>query len=391
MRSLLPDAARSEGTAALTAVELAGPADDTPFITYDLGVVRRQVAAFRDAFRDRVAVRYAVKCNPDPLVLAAVASSGGGFEIASLAELDLALAAGARPADVLYSNPVKAPGHVAGAAARGVVRFAVDAPEELEKVARHAPGAGVYVRLAVDDTSSRFPLSAKFGTTREEARRLLLAAPGLGLVPAGLTFHVGSQCTDPDAWAHAVRLCAPLMAELQEGGVRLRMLDVGGGFPARYAPSEVLPDLRDVGARVLEALESLPYVPEELYCEPGRALVAESAVLGATVIGRAERSGRVWVYTDVGAYNGLMEAAQTSGTLAFPVTTSRTDLAGGPTVHCTVTGPSCDSSDTLLRDAVLPAGLEVGDRVYLGSAGAYSVCYASTFNGFPLPRARYVG
>lgn len=373
----------------LRARDLEGLAGAEPFLVYDLGVVGDRVRAFSRAFDGRVAVRYAVKCNPDPRVLAAVVAAGGGFEIASLGELDLAVAAGADPRDVLYSNPVKPPSHVAVAALRGVRRFAVDSPEELAKVARYAPGAGVYVRLVVDDTSSRFPLSSKFGTTREQARRLLLAAPTLGLTPYGLTFHVGSQCTDRQAWARAVRATAPLLRDLLDAGVRLRLLDVGGGFPARYAPSEQLPDLDDVGAEVLAALDALPYVPQELVCEPGRAVVAESAVLGATVIGRAERSGRVWVYTDVGAYNGLMEAAQTAGTLAFPVWTSR-DVPGGPTARCTLTGPSCDSSDTLLRDVDLPTDLDVGDRVFLGSAGAYGLCYASTFNGFPLPRTVYV-
>lgn len=390
MHPLLPVAPSPGRADLLTPEELAVLPEGTPFLAYDLRVVADAVAAFDRAFQGRVAVRYALKCNPDPRVLQTVTQAGGGFEIASLGELHLAVAAGAAPADLLYSNPVKPPGHVAAAAAAGVRRFAVDSPQELAKVAVHAPGAGVYVRLRVDDTSSRFPLSSKFGTTPEEARRLLLAAAGLGLVAEGLTFHVGSQCTDPDAWAHAVRVCAPLVRDLLADGVRLRLLDLGGGFPARYGAGEVLPDLDDVGARVLDALDELPYVPEEVVCEPGRALVAEAAVLGATVIGLAERNGRLWVYTDVGAYNGLMEAAQTAGRLAFPVSTSRRDAAGSPTVRCTVTGPSCDSSDTLLRDAELPAGLEVGDRLYLGSAGAYSLCYASTFNGFDLPTPVYL-
>ena len=358
-------------------------------LVYDLRAVGERVLAFRAAFGDRVGVHYAVKCNPDARVLATVEQAGGGFEIASLGELALTTAAGADPCDVLYSNPVKPPSHVAAAAAAGVRRFAVDSPEELDKIAQHAPGTGVYVRLRVDDTSSRFPLSSKFGTSHEHAERLLLAAAELGLVPEGLTFHVGSQCTDPGAWARAVRQCGPLLQQLDRAGVRLRLLDIGGGFPARYAADEPLPDLLEVGADVLDALGSLPYEVPDVVCEPGRAVVAESAVLAATVIGRAQRQGRTWVYTDVGAYNGLMEAAQTGGRLPFPVSTSR-DADAGPTMRCTVTGPSCDSSDTLLGDAELPADLAVGDRVYFGSAGAYSLSYASAFNGFPIPESLYL-
>ena len=382
-RSWTPSPALSP--AALRAVPV-----EEAFIAYDLGAVAARVRAFTGAFRGRVGVHYAVKCNPDPRVLQTVAQTGGGFEIASLAELELATAAGVDPCDVLYSNPVKPPSHVAAAAAAGVRRFSVDCPQELDKIAQHAPGTGVYVRLQVDDTSSRFPLSAKFGTSCEQAVRLLAAAPGLGLVPEGLTFHVGSQCTDVDAWARGVRRCGPLLRELDRAGVRIRLLDIGGGFPARYAADEQLPDLADIAAGVLDALASLPYEPELVVCEPGRAVVAEAAVLSATVIGTAEREGRTWVYTDVGAYNGLMEAAQTGGCLPFPVASSRNEQAAG-TMRCTVTGPSCDSSDTVLRDALLPADTQVGDRLYFGTAGAYSLCYASPFNGFPVPRAVYVG
>ena len=364
--------------------------DDGPVLAYDLRVVADRVRGFREAFGGRVGVRYAVKCNPDPQVLRTVAGAGGGFEVASLPEVGLALAAGAAVEQVLYSNPVKPPAHVAGAFAAGVTRFAVDSPEELAKIAEHAPGAGVFVRLRVDDGASRFPLSSKFGTSLDAAGQLLRDARRLGLVPEGLTFHVGSQCTDVDAWARAVRACGPVLADLLADGVRLRLLDIGGGFPAQYASGGAVPSLAALAERVLAAVDALPYVPEELVCEPGRAVVAEAAVLAVTVIGRAERDGRRWLYTDVGAYNGLMEAAQTAGTMAYPVATSRPQRPGAPTVRCTVTGPSCDSSDTLLDDVELPADVAVGDRLYLSSTGAYSLCYASSFNGFPAPRSAYL-
>lgn len=371
----------------LDLVELAFARDETPFLAYDLSLVRDRVAAFERAFDGRVSVRYAAKCNPDARVLETVHAAGAGFEIASAAELALITAAGAEPSAVLYSNPVRPPSHVRAAFEAGVRRYAIDSHEELVKLARHAPGVEVFVRMRVDDSSSRFPLSSKFGTSHDDARRLLLEARRLGLVPVGLTFHVGSQCTDADAWAHAVRLCGPVMVELAREGVELSLLDLGGGFPAHY-DSHDLPDLTDLAGRALEAVDALPYLPAELVCEPGRALVAEAATLATTVIGRTERNGRPWVFLDVGAYNGLMECAQTQGRMPFPLSTDR---ASGPLVRCTVTGPSCDSSDTLLRDAELPADLEVGDRVYIGSAGAYSLCYAAPFNGFPVPVPVYLG
>lgn len=361
--------------------------DDTPFLAYDLDRVSTAVRVFADSFAGRVGIRYAVKCNTDPRVLQTAADAGAGFEVASLGELQLLASLGLLDAPrVLYSNPVKPPAHIAATFAAGVRRFAVDSHEELDKLARWAPGADVFIRVRVDDSSSRFPLSSKFGVGHEEARRLLLDARALGLVPAGLTFHVGSQCTDVDAWAHAVTLCGPVMTELLSDGITLTLLDLGGGFPAHYG-GEVVPELPVVAAHVLAALDTLPYLPAEVVCEPGRALVAEAATLATSVIGKAERNGRPWVYLDVGAYNGLMECQQTQGRMHFPL---RTDRPAGPLVRCTVTGPSCDSSDTLFYDAELPADLEVGDRVYVGSAGAYSSCYAAPFNGFPVPVPVYL-
>lgn len=355
----------------------------TPFLALDLGTVRDRYHSLVGAFAGRIGVCYAVKCNPDPEVLTTLAAAGSGFEIASAAELEMLLPLGVDPERVLYSNPVKPPSHVRQTFERGVRRFAVDCLGEVLKVAEQAPGSQVYVRVRVDDTRSRFPLSTKFGLPVGEAAALLLTARDNGLVPAGLTFHVGSQCTDVGAWGRAIDSLAPVLRELSEHGVTLTLLDIGGGFPAQYG--EPGPDLCEIADRTLRALARLPYAPAEIVCEPGRAVVAEAAVLVTSVIGRETRMGREWVYLDAGAYNGLMEAAQTRGRWQFPLRTSRPEGPGAVVVSCTVTGPTCDSSDTLMNDADLPADLELNDRVYIGSAGAYSLCYASSFNGFEPP------
>src|SRR5439155_21197859 len=162
-----------------------------------------------------------------------------------------------------------------------------------------------------------------------------------------------------------------------------------GGFPARYTtPVPALPLIASV---IGDTLRRLPYRPPVLAAEPGRYLVAESGVLAATVIGVAEREAERWVHLDVGGYNGMMEAVQTGGRWHFPLRTSRPDHFRAPAVPTTVTGPSCDSSDTLFYGVPLPATLAVGDRVYIGTAGAYTSSYASSFNGFPPPRVLYVG
>lgn len=369
--------------AALAPSELDLLTNETPFLVTDIDSIQARYKAFVAAFRGRVDVHYAVKCNPSVPVLRALSRAGAGFEIASAYELQLAMEAGAAAADVLYSNPVRPSAHLRIAAALGVRYYAIDGPGELRKVADHAPGSAVIARIRVDDGGSRFPLSSKFGADPEVAHRLLREAPRLGLVPAGLTFHVGSQSTDPTAWARAIEQCGEVMALLAEDGIELELLDIGGGFPATVGDN--VPTLEEIGASTLAAVDRLPIPVRRLVAEPGRGLVADASVLAATVIGRERRAGRVWVYLDVGAYNGLMEAAQTAGRWPFPLRTSRADDRSAARLHCTLTGPTCDSSDTVLVDADLPDTIEEGDRVYIGSAGAYSLSYTASFNGFNAP------
>jgi ornithine decarboxylase len=361
---------------------------DTPFLVCDRSSVERRFEELTDALPE-LSVFFAMKCNSAGPLLDTLAGLGSSFEVASAAELRMVAAAGVPAGAVLYSNPVKPPGHIVEAYAAGLHRFAFDSEPELHKLARYAPGASVYARLRVDDGASLFPLSKKFGTSVDEVARLLEQASQLGLVPYGVTFHVGSQCTNPMAWDRALEDCAAVMRRLLRRGVRLRMVNLGGGMPARYTTPVPEPAL--IASVIRTALTRLPYQPEVLAAEPGRYLVAESGVLAATVIGLDSRDGQRWVFLDVGGYNGMMEAVQTGGRWLFPLLTSRPDHYREPSVPTVVTGPSCDSSDTMFYDAPLPAGLEVGDRVYIGSAGAYTSSYASTFNGFPAPTLHFVG
>lgn len=370
---------------ALSPARLDALRQPTPFLACEAASIEHRYRVLRHLLPE-VELFFAVKCNPAPEVLGTLSGLGAGFEVASFYELEMVEAAGARPEEVIYSNTVKPPGHIAAAYAAGMFRFAFDSEGELLKLARQAPGSSVYVRIAVDDDQSLFPLSKKFGTSAGEAFRLLQTAVGLGLVPYGVTFHVGSQCMDPQAWGRAMARCGTLMRRLQQRGIRLEMLDLGGGMPARYV--DPTPPLGEIAEVIRGSLDRLPYRPGLIAAEPGRVLVAESAVLVATVIGIDHRGGERWAYLDVGGYNGMMEAVQTAGRWQFPLRTALS--ADAPSVPTTVTGPSCDSSDTMFYDAPLPASLETGDRVYIGTAGAYTTSYASHFNGFPPPQVVFV-
>ncbi|MDQ4008444.1 MAG: type III PLP-dependent enzyme [Actinomycetota bacterium] len=360
----------------------------TPFLAGDLRMLADRFRRFHMAM-PRVQPFYAVKCNSAPEVLRTAAAEGAGFEVASLGELRMLQAIGVDASDVLYSNTVKPAHHVAGAAEAGVWRFAVDCEGELDKIAREAPGAAVYVRVRVDDSGSVFPLSRKFGAESHHARALLQQAEQLGLRPYGLTFHVGSQCAATSSWRQAIASMARLMRQLRSDGIEIDMLDIGGGFPARY--DDPVPSIVQIGKVVNRALdELLPYEPKLLAAEPGRHLVAETAVMVATVLGREERAGEEWLYVDVGAYNGLMETQQTVGQWRFPLWSSRADHGVVPQAPFTVTGPTCDSADTMFYGAALPVTMSEGDRLFIASAGAYTLSYASHFNGFPPPQTVFL-
>jgi ornithine decarboxylase len=354
-------------------------ATSTPYLAMDLDAVGRAHRALTGAL-PQVTLHYAVKCNPDPRVLSRLAELGCRFEIASAPELELLRTVSVDPREVLFSNPVKAPAHIRAAHAAGVYRFAVDSVAELDKIVAYAPGASVYVRLHTSGIGSQVPSEGKFGVDVGAAGRLLRDAAGRGLDPYGVTFHVGSQTTDPTAWDAAVENSARLMNDLLADGIRLTMVDIGGGFPAGYVA--YTPHLPGIGKHILAAVERyLPY-PVDLVAEPGRALVAEAGTMVSTVIGVAERHGTRWVHLDVGAFNGMMEALETANQLRYPVSDSR---CSANLVPHHLTGPSCDSQDTVLFDVPLSDTITVGDTVYIHSAGAYTTSYASRFNGFDLP------
>jgi ornithine decarboxylase len=357
--------------------------DRTPVLVMDLSAV---TAAYRALTRalPGIDLYYALKCNGVRPVLATLRETGCGFEIASATELDELLAIGVDPADVLYSNPVKPLRHIAQAYATGVRQFAFDSVDELAKLAVAAPGSLVSLRLAAHGMDSDVPSEGKFGVDPGTAVALLQAARHVGLVPNGIAFHVGSQMMRPHAWRAPLRAVGDIMDKLAAVDIFLELVNVGGGFPARYDTPP--PPLAEYGAVIAEGLAALPY-PVRVAAEPGRALVAEAGTLVATVIGTATRSGRRWIHLDVGAFNGLMESLETGNRLRFPVRDSR----HSPIRElCHLTGPTCDSQDTILFDVPLSVGLSTGDQVYVGCAGAYTTVYASTFNGFAVPEIRCV-
>ena len=326
------------------------------------------------------AIHYAVKANPDPRLLAALNGAGCSFDVASPAEVHAALTAGAVPSDLVYSNPVKRRSDIAYAAARGVRLFVVDSLEETAKVADAAPGASVLCRLVTSGEGSDWPLSRKYGCSTQQAIDVLRHAARLGLDPAGVSFHVGSQQRDPEAWAGPIAASARVFRVLRESGIQLRLLDLGGGFPAALA--EGCPPPSAYGAAIQRHLARHfgQHRPRTLI-EPGRGIVAEAGVLVAEVLAVVHRGDTRWVYLDAGVFTGLVETLGEA--IRYPI---ETDRDGGRTGPCVLAGPTCDSVDVLYERTMvdLPLDLTEGDRVRLLGTGAYTTCYSTVgFNGFP--------
>ena len=353
----------------------------TPCLVLDLDVVAANFAALRHA-RPLARIFYAVKANPAPPILRRLSGLGACFDAASLPEIEACLSAGALAADISFGNTVKKPAAIAAAHAHGVPLFAFDSREELEKIAVHAPGSQVYCRIAVDNIGAEWPLSKKFGTSLARARGLMLAAPGLGLQPHGLSFHVGSQQTGTAAYELAIAQVATLFTDLKNHGLDLKMLNLGGGFPVRY--DQDVPDSAHFATEIMRAMTThfgndLP----EMLIEPGRAIVGDAGLIAAEVVlvcQRLEADPRRWVYLDIGRYGGL---AETEGeAIRYPITAA---TASGPSGPVVLAGPSCDGVDILYEKSPyeLPLALQSGQRLLIHNTGAYVTSYASqNFNGF---------
>jgi ornithine decarboxylase len=350
----------------------------TPCIFLDTQVVEKNYRRVKEAFGNDVAVCFSVKANNHPMVLRTIHEMGGGFDVASAVEIRDLLALGVPPSRIAFSNPVKVPADIAYAHAQGVRYFAADSELEIDKLASLAPGSSIYIRMAVKNEGSGWPLAKKFGVLPEEAARLLELARDRGLDPTGLTFHVGSQCVNLQNWRGAIIECAQAWQAVKSRGISLRMIDLGGGVPARY--DDAAPDVRVIGATVRQLLAE--YLPDArtLMIEPGRFVAADAGILVTSVIGRASRNGKTCIYHDAGVFNGLMETYECFWYPLEFLRSSRTD----ENEFVTLFGPTCDSVDQIVEDVKVPV-LALGDKVVFKLAGAYTNSNMG-YNGFAFPK-----
>ena len=359
-------------------------APPTPCLVVDLQTVRERYAQLGEALPG-ARVYYAVKANPAREVVRLLAALGAGFDVASVPELELCLAEGALPAAISYGNTIKKRADIARAYELGVRQFTTDSDADLENIAECAPGSSVFCRIAFADSGAVFDFGDKFGCAPEMVTALLARTVELGLRPAGVSFHVGSQQLDPSAWDAGIAEAAAIAETLADHGIALPELNIGGGFPGHYA--DAAPPLTDFTTAIAAALTrrfaeaGLP-VPE-VVVEPGRLLVADAGLLRMEVVLIARKSvddEHRWVYLDAGRYNGMADTE--NDWIYFLLTTPG---RGGRTGPVALAGPTCDGTDVWYHKRVyqLPLDLQAGDHVDVLGAGAYSTSTScADFNGF---------
>lgn len=349
--------------------------EQPPYLLIDRDIVKAKISMIGRNIKNSK-VFYAVKANPDIEVLRLINSLGIGFEIASEGELQMLSSLNVEPERIITSNPVKTLKFLEQSVEYGIRYYAYDSTAEVEKLARYAPGCSAYIRLTVPNEGSEWPLSKKFGVEMDEAVELLEYARDNGINPVGITFHVGSQCNNVYNWNTAIEKARDLWELAEQKSIKLQMLNIGGGYPICYTKNVV--DIETIEKKIDRAIRQRFNEDVEIFIEPGRAVVGDAGIFVATVIGKTKRGDENWLHIDVGVFNGLMESI--GGIKYTYVVGSRNEPK-----KWTISGPSCDSFDVIDRDVMLPEP-EIGNRILILSSGAYTISYASEFNGFSIPK-----
>src|SRR6266404_908366 len=361
----------------------------TPVVVIDHDILRENYASFKQHL-PKVQAYYAVKANAESAIVRTFYQAGASFDVASLPEFMLVYEniKHLRPKaqqdfiwdKIIYANPTK-PRETLEALDRYKPLVTYDNLGELKKIKQYAPHAGVVLRLRVPNTGSMVELSSKFGCDPGEAVDLILAAFDLGLVVEGISFHVGSQCTNFQNSVQALEISAAVLREAKSRGHELKILDIGGGFPAPYdrhvKPFSVL------AKKINTEIARLFPANIQILAEPGRFLVATAATAVARIIGKAVRDGKTCYYIDDSVYHTF------SGIIFDHCQYHLKAFKKGKTEVCAVFGQTCDALDTISLSEVLPE-LEIEDQVYSEHIGAYSSASATWFNGFAPARIHHV-
>jgi ornithine decarboxylase len=363
---------------------------ETPFLVVDLKKVKKNYIEMKNNF-ETADLYYAVKASPSVEVLKVLIEQGSCFDIASIYELDRLLSLGVEPDRISYGNTIKKVKDLKYAYEKGIRLFVTDSELDLLNILEHAPGSRIFIRLLVEGSNSAdWPLARKFGCSLEEVRRLITIAKDYGVDIYGISFHVGSQQRNILVWEYALLKVKEIFEWAKEyEDVELEMINMGGGFPSNYYyPAEDLEVYSENIKRFLEQFfeDKMP----RIILEPGRSLAGNTGVLVSEIVLISQKNqfeNFRWVYQDAGKFNGLIETLDES--IKYPVYTEKKGEKG----EVVLAGPTCDSMDIMYEDFKyeLPMNLEIGDRLYWLSTGAYTSSYCAVeFNGFPPMKTYFI-
>lgn len=379
--------------------------EENSFFVGDLGEVYRQHLRWKSLL-PRIEPFYAVKCNPDPMVVKMLAALGTGFDCASKAEIEQVLNLGVEPSRVIYANPCKQRSFIRYSQKHNVRKMTFDNAEELYKIKALFPEAELVLRILTDDSNSLCQLGLKFGASLEITCRLLRLARELDLNVIGISFHVGSGCFDENAFADAVYRARKVFDEGQELGFNFTLLDVGGGFPGADVQNGIT--FEKVAAVLGPAVDKMFPRNIRVIAEPGRYYVSSAFTICTHVIARrtisrdangvhgesGDHHPEYMYYVNDGMYgsfncilfdhqNPTPKVLQKDG-----VFMAKANWNAEQEYNCSIWGPTCDSIDCLSKQCSLPE-MDVGDWMYWENMGAYTVCAASQFNGFKKSEIHY--
>ena len=356
----------------------------TPLFVVDHEELRRNYAMFKK-YLPRVQAYYAVKANPDPAIVKTLFDAGASFDVASMPEFHIVheyikdMPDKERQAwiwdKIIYANPIKA-NETLQELNQYKPLVTYDNHEEIRKIKKYAPQAGLALRLKVPNTGAMVELSSKFGAAPGEAVDLILAADKVGLTVEGISFHVGSQTTNFKNYVAAINLAANIFKEAKDRGYnKMNLLDIGGGFPAPY--DETVKPFRELAGIINREINRLFPKNVQILAEPGRFLCATTGTAVSKIIGKAVRDQKLCYYINDGVYHTF------SGVIFDHCHYHLKAFKRGPTQICSVFGPTCDALDVVSMAENLPANLQLGDLLYSEQIGAYSHASSTYFNGFP--------
>jgi ornithine decarboxylase len=346
----------------------------TPILVLEKKKLIEEYQRFRRLL-PRVRLFYAIKANPHPDVIRTFRDLGGCYDVASEGEMRHVLAQGVSPDRIIFANTVKRPEALEFCRKSRINFVTFDNEPELYKIAKHAPGCRVLARLKVSNMGSIVELSLKFGADQDQIVPMLAKAKALGLKPEGISFHVGSQCTNIENYQRAFEAAGHIMREAKSKGVPFKIVDIGGGMPIKHFDNDTY-TLETFASQMRRELDRIFPKDIDIIAEPGRALCGPAGMLITRVVGRAIRNNKNYYYLDDGVYGDF------SGQVFDHCKYQFKTLKRGQKFASILAGPTCDSFDTISMSEDLPE-LDVGDVVYVPNIGAYSCASALTFNGIP--------